>query len=805
MKTPSAILLFTLALLCGGVARGDSTDQRYMGYLREQQMYRLAELYARQRLTSGDLDPRGEVELAIEHSLVELARAYDVPSIERQEHWQAAHQAIAPWIETKQPYSLLAELQDALNLLAETELTQLESLGRSDPAEIEQLQTRLRQAIALLKSAADDVEQRRREQALGQSRTTAEFSATELAGLERSIAIELARAYRLQGLTYPPASADRVNALQQAAESLTRLAAATPADDLVWRARLALARALAELNQTEQGLVQLASWRAEQVPAEYDDQLLAAEARLLQAAGRTDQALAKLAATPPGKSAAVDLMHLELLLSQNQRDSQAIEAQLAVVRGNHAPRYVRQAEAMVGEQFAASGDQTTAGGKVLAAEHFYRAGNYSAAVAAYDQAAELYRQQKDRPRAFAAERSAAAVMQRQRVYDQAATRFRRLALASIDRDDSAIDHREAILSLAEMARRSTGEAADQAMAEYLELCREHLRHWPMGQTAAEVRWWLASALAARGQWQATLAVLSEVDTTSPYYEEAIALLATTYRERIAELDDNSQRLQLVGEARTKLQPAIVGQGATARWPAKWSESQRTTALELARIMLDAGDASYAQNLLSKALNDPPPPPPEYVNRAAPVLAMALVAGGKTAEAMDQLRGTAQGGGSGASLEALADRLTTQLTEYARSPTPRRNERAALGQLLLEVVKSAGEGTSTWKLPADRYRAAALAAVANQAEARQLYESLTGQLPKNGDIQEEYAELLAASDTANDREAALARYALIESATRRGTDRWHRARQARIQLLTQLGRRAEAEKLEKLTRLLGGRK
>lgn len=771
-----------------------------MDYLRARQMYRLAEVYARGRLGSGELDPRGEVEMAIELSLVEVARAYDVPSVERKGHWQAAHQAIAPWVAAKQPFSLLAELQDALNLLDEAELEHLELTGRNDPTERQQLQARLRQSLDLLRSVADELERRRRERALGQSRTAAEFTESELAGLARSIAIELARAYRLQGLTYPPGSDDRVNALQQTSESLTRLAAGTPADALVWRARVALARALAELNQTEQGLAQLTSWQTETVPAEFAGEMLAAEARLLAATGRADEALAKLATLPPGGSAAVDLARLELLLSADQRDAATVESLLGVVRANHAPRYVRQAEAMVGEQFASAADMTTAGGKVLAAEHFYRAGNYTAAVAAYDQAAEMYRTQANRERAFAAERAAAAVMQRQRVFDEAATRFRRLALASVDREDSSIDHREAILSLAEVARQASGDEADQAMANYLELCREHLRHWSSGQTAAEVRWWLASALAARGQWQATLDVLEEVDNSSPYYEPATALLSTAYRERVGQLSDNSQRQQMVRTAWTRLLPAIVGQGSTARWPAEWTESQRTIALELARLMLDAGDASNAEKLLSKALSDAPEPPPEYKDSATPVLAMALVAGGKTAEAMDLLRG----GGASASLEPLADRLTAQLTTYARSPTPRRTERAALGQLLLEVLKAAGDSSSNWKLPADRYRAAALAAVANQAEARQLYESLTTTLPNRGDIQEEYAELLADSDMVADREAALARYALIESATRRGTERWHRARRARIELLMKLGRRAEAEKLEKLTRLLGGR-
>ncbi len=183
--------------------------------------------------------------------------------------------------------------------------------------------------------------------------------------------------------------------------------------------------------------------------------------------------------------------------------------------------------------------------------------------------------------------------------------------------------------------------------------------------------------------------------------------------------------------------------------------------------------------------------------------MALVTGGKTAEAIELLRESARGSEAGASLDALAERLIAQLARYAEDDSPRETERAALGQLLLATLEVAGDDTTTWQLPADRYRAAALAAVANDAEARKLYESLIRAYPQDGDLQEEYARLLAAGGTVADRQAALDAFTRIERASRHGSDRWRRAREARIDLLVQVGRQDEAEKLRTLTRLLGG--
>ncbi|QDU54337.1 hypothetical protein [Aeoliella mucimassa] len=804
----SLLLLLVCSLLATSPAvQGESLEQRYLAELRERGMYRLAELYCRDRLADTKLTDREQIELAVEWSLVAVAQAYDSAPVAREPHWRTADRVLEPW--TKVPdraYRLLAQMQTGLNGLSRAELTTLEQVGAIDDDTMVELQSDLRNSIGLLREVLDEVQLRRQEIAMRRTRGEPELTDRELAGLERSLQLSLAKAFHTQARTYAEGSADRVNSLQQAAESLGSLSTAEPVDELTWQARIAWLEAMAELAQGEQAMAAIASWRESgEVPTDQQAALVAAQTRLLIATNQTQQATAWLQASQfaVGRSPVVDLARLELLLSTTSGQQQPLEALLATIRRQHAPRYVRQAEAMVGQRFAAASDANSAIARVHAAEHLYRAGQLASAIAAYDQAAEQFRNDRDRNQAFAAERAAAAIVQKQGEYADAAARFRRLALGSFDREDSAIDHREALLCLAEMARRADSTTRDELLSVYVDACREHLRHWPEGTTMPEVRWWLAKALVARDQWQAVIELLAPVEVGMPYAEDCYALLAVAYRGRINELTESTERTKLASQAVQRLLPAIVGTGDSVGWPTEWSDAQRTCALELARITLDSGNTSYAEKVLQAAMQRDPPP--GFVDQATPVLAMAYVLGGKTKEAIDLLRNSAGGGVGAGSLEGLAEQLTDQLNVYARATPPRTTERAAMGQLLLAVIDVAGTNTSTWKLSADRYRAAAYAAIENVQEARKLYLAVIAKYPNDGELREEYARVLGSSSTAADREAALAVWSQLERGSTRGGERWHRARQARIDLLNKLGRRQEAEKLEKLTRLLSGGK
>lgn len=801
MRPALALLLAPLlAMACSLASTAQTLDQQSVANLRQRGLYRLANLECQQRIESGSLSDRERVDLTIEWSRVSVAQAFDSPAATRDTHWQAAREKLDRLAQTpNQPFKILLDLQATLNLLEQHELERIERLGGGDA---QQLLPRLRQAISDLNALASDIERRRRELATGVLRDS-DLSEQQLAALDRHVSLALAQAYAEQGLVYPAGSVDRINALQQAIERLTPLASAKPTDELAWDARLALARCQTQLGQPDAALSLLAKWELESPPAKQAAELLAARVRATTRGGNSVEAMLSNGdqSHPPGSSPAVDLARLEALLAAAQPDANRVEQLLGLIRSNHRPQYVREAEALVGRTFAAAGQATTAAGQTHAAEHFYRAGNPAAAIAAYDQAAELSRNQGNRTAAFAAERSAAAIAQQQRDFQNAAARFRRLALGSLDQAESAGDHREAVLCLAAVAQqtaRSDPPAANQAYAEYLDLCREHLRHWSSGPTAGEVQWWLGNALAARGQWTAAIETLKTIEPSSPHFGDSIQVLAKAYRHALQSESNASQRRQLVAEATQRLQAAILGEDN--QWPTTWTSSQRVCAVELARMQLGAGGASYAERMLHAALGGKPAADQAYREKAVPLLAMSLVLQKKTAEAVATLR---QGAG-GQSLAGLADRLVTQLVEQTAaqqqdaSPS---SEQAALGQLLLAALDLAGDDAKQWETPATRYRAAALAAIGNIAEAQTYYAALVKQFPRDGQLQQEFAQVLTRGSTVEELEQALAAWGRVESGSRRGGPRWQQARQARIHTLTRLGRQQEAEKLEKLTNLL----
>jgi hypothetical protein len=128
----------------------------------------------------------------------------------------------------------------------------------------------------------------------------------------------------------------------------------------------------------------------------------------------------------------------------------------------------------------------------------------------------------------------------------------------------------------------------------------------------------------------------------------------------------------------------------------------------------------------------------------------------------------------------------------------------LAGVLLSAVDTAAaqsKGDAEMESLHVRYRAAALAGLRRDQEALAIYKILAPKRPRDGDIQEEYAQLLARADSTAAREQALRQWQAVERGSRSGNKRWFRARLARIALLQQLDRRDEAAKLLALTRLV----
>ncbi|MEX2306060.1 MAG: hypothetical protein WD738_00610 [Pirellulales bacterium] len=384
----------------------------------------------------------------------------------------------------------------------------------------------------------------------------------------------------------------------------------------------------------------------------------------------------------------------------------------------------------------------------------------------------------------------------------AAEQYRRLALGQPKHSRAAEAHRLAILCTADLLRETPHADRPASAASYEALLKEHLARWPAQESADEVRLWLGQLLAVRGGWPAAIDVLQQVRPKAPSIAESVQLLIHCYENRFRQ-SERSESAKLLSSATQYLQPIITGTGN--RWPDPWSDLQRDTVLALARLHLRYSNKAspYAERLLAAALSGKPAVANPTKDRsweaaARSLLVAALVKNGKTTEARAHVNQLAD-----ASAESLMEMLGDFDSQLA-SASPGGGERD-LGELALVVVRlvdarrSELDASGIARLNA--YRAAAVAATGDRAAALAQYAALAAQSPDDGEIQERYAALLAAADAPAEWRQAHARWQNVESRSRRGGPRWRRARRARIELLSRLGDRAEAEKLVRLTRLL----
>jgi len=105
------------------------------------------------------------------------------------------------------------------------------------------------------------------------------------------------------------------------------------------------------------------------------------------------------------------------------------------------------------------------------------------------------------------------------------------------------------------------------------------------------------------------------------------------------------------------------------------------------------------------------------------------------------------------------------------------------------------------LPLDLLQADALAALGKRDQALAIYQKLLETYSERGDLHESYGLLLSESKEKVHLRLALQVWLRIEKQSKPAGPRWLRARQARLELLKQLGKGEQAEKLYQLTKLL----
>jgi len=801
-----------LVVATGGGARADgpSTDQRFLAGLRDRGLYELAEKHCTKRLADPALKETERAELTAELARALAEQAASSPPEKREPLWERAGRVTEQFIGQNPQSSrlLLVRLQAALTPLDRGELARQEAeLLGGDPARFEEAKEHLRAAVSRLETLDRDVEEQIRRGPPPSQRDP--LSADQLQSLRNTIQYQLARAYRNQAMSYPAESPDRARSLLKATRLLEFLAKLPTADPLSYQSAIALVRCTRLLGEHERAQRYIELLLRDEVPPAVRLKARAEAIDLLLATGRLDRAL-EIASQPrePGAPASPELDYatLEAFLAawhaavEAKNDDQArawqdrATRQVQTIESLHGPYWGRRAELRLAGYVRGAPVDANLDMLVRAAESAYRSGNLDEALAAYDRAQAAARQQGAADRAFELGYTAAAIEHHRENRDQALARFRQLATSNPHNPKAPQAHLLAVYQAAQLAREESPGALDL----YVTLLREHLDTWPRGPTADEVRRRLARLREHQRDWQGAIAAYTAISPAAEDYEEAVAGAARCYR---AWLDGRKAAGEpteaIAAEAAAWFESLLVDAGG--RPPERWSPPQRRAALEAARLRLGYTEGGYAraQGVLAAALGGAADAPEAWKSDARALLILSLAGQGKRTEAAEVLEQLSSG-----PPEALLTMLDGLGRIAAEAPPEVRRELAELQLRSMGLLERGGQPPSAMQRRSlERLRARALADAGRTAEARAAYRELAGAYPRDGEIQEAYAELLLAADDRASLEQALEKWRDLEQKSPARSPRWFRAKYALALLHYRLGNPEQAAKIITLLKVL----
>lgn len=789
-------------------ARADTADERFLDGLRERQLFRLAEKYCSDRLARTDLAAEARANLVVELSRCLAEHARNASPAERDALWAQAADVVDHFLlaEPGNPQFVLVQVQSGLVRLAHGEtLRQRAELALQTGPALDDARRQLRLGLATLAKAKEEAAVQLRRQNLGQSAPAGSLSAAELAALQRNVDDQSARGFRSQAQCYPPASADRINALQSAIELLAPLAQLDPIDPLAWTAALDeitchrllgdLAGARPRIESLKRRMPPtrvLLALRAEELRMFIDgQQRLELQAKLQDGREIAGQTLATL---DFARFEACVALWRAAAAAKNDEEAERWQAQAAAMVGQldawHGPYWSFRAEAML----AGSGAETPGSDMFRTAEGFYRAGRVDDALAAYDRAYQEAVAAGQAERAFEAAFTAAAIEQNREHFALAAGRFRKLALAHSTLPRAAEAHLAALWNAAQALTSPT----DAALDEYAALLAEHLKLWPQSPTASQARLWQARLDERRGKWSEAIAALRGIAPDHPAQAEAVAALDRCYAHWLdAEQAAGRLTAEQVAAAAGYFETVITR--STGRLPERWSPIDRAAALAAARVWVRyAPDRSdRAQRIVAAAIDHSPDAPDEWKQSAGALLTVALAGQSRYEEAAQ----------TAANLTMISTQQRFELVEgldrLATSPLDDLPSGLALLALQTLAPWSADGGDLS---PEQRRRAAilkarALLATEKIADARAVAAPLAKAWPKDAAVQELLIRvLLAAGDPAavND---ALAAARLLEQGSQAGSPRWFRAKYYLASAHERLGNKDRAAKIVSLLQVL----
>lgn len=794
-----------------------SSDQRFLAGLRERKLFELAVTYCQERLADPQLPNSRRAELTIELSLSLAEQAVNSAPDRREPLWQQATRVIDQFVQQSpdSPRLALVRFQGALALVARGELSRQEAEVVSDNvALLQQARDCLRVAIRQLGELNDEVEQRLREANLGgraspQRPNREQLTPVELVNLHTNVQYQLARALRNQGQCYPAESPDRANSLTQAVRLLDPLAKLDPVHPLAWESRLdeiVSYRLLADYATAQRKLDALMT---EQPPPAIQLRARAERLRLALAADQLPQALGLLAEgrkVDHHTSADLDYAWLEVFLeawrvTEKAKDQSAATKWrtkamdlIRLIEQQHGPYWSRRAEMLLAGRVEAAADGSDLAMQIHAAESAFRSGRKDDALTAYDRAQAIAQRQDNPDRAFELGYIAATIEHQRNRHAEALRRYRQLALAMPTHAKAPETYRLAIFHAAQLAK----QQAPGSLEQYEALLQEFLHHWPETPAANDVRWRLGQLREQKSDWRGALAAYQAIAPDAPQYlrvlEAATRCAQAWFEERQATGQPTEDEASAAADWFERL--VVDSQG---HLPERWSPIAQAAVLSAARLRLyyTPNGFARAERLLSAALAGATDAPEAWRTSAQLMLVFALAGQGRHRDAAAILKQI-----TASSPDQLLGMLTALQRVAATAPAGVRSELATLQLGAVELLRpQRSQLRPADQRTVDRLHAQALADAGRTDDAQEAFRWLANTYPRDGEIQEAYAQLLATRRDRPSLELALARWRDLEEKSKTQTPRWFRAKYHVAELHYRLGNPEQATKIITLLQVL----
>ena len=802
------LLLLTVvwSALYTAVASAETQDEQFVLGLHSRRLFLLAERYCLKQLDTPDLaiTQRGRIIEQLIHGYT--LQALNSPPAQRDAVWNKGEILAARFAEkhSNHPRVFLVRMQALLMALERVSLTRQEvEVGVAGQLSQVDVRGLVRVVVNGLDKLVIDLDREipRRGAA---TPATGTLGSGELLSLQNHARYRLGRAFRERALCYPPGGADRDAALTQALEQLKLpLKVLSRADSLYWMIQLEQVvcyRLRGSLKSAGELIRQIEQSRP---PDEIRQKIHVEAARLYLSTGRPGAGWKWLerAVKSEAHNPELDQVRIEVcvalwraaIAANNNREAQKwrdLSVELArVIERRHGPYWSHRASLLLVNTANRSGSPASVEVLELAARNLWRSGRHDEAVATYDKAARLAVETKATEAAFRLLFTAAMIEEERKKIPVAIVRYRALAVAMKTHPGSHDSHYRAVIFAYDLAR---NDPARRSSVE--QLVDEHLVNWPQSATADSVRWLKGSLCEARQAWDEALTAYQFLSSTDP---DALISAGKCWEKRFSAVQKNSdEQFALIDTAWSYFASVVLDD--QGRLPQEWSVAARQAVVEAVRIRLRYfrdKDWETVRNWLTTALAGSPLPASDW-RKTAMMLNVAVVAARPNQRLLaEKLLRDTKGCTPGDALEMIGhiDRIMQSVDGRFQA------DLAHLQMAALEQFELYWQELN----PLDRQhvsqvRARALARSGQVAMATALYQRLVKAYPRDGEVLEEYAQLLLDGTTRKSWQQALAQWRVVKQKSRAGSARRLRATYALAMAHYKLGDKQRAAQIIQIT-------